>query len=68
MKKFIYVTVALMLMLICIGCVATMTPEQRRELYDSKGYYNLTEGVGTRPFVGGSDNLDVRGQWTAATW
>ena len=68
MKKFIYVAVALMLMLICIGCVATMTPEQRRELYDSQGYSNLTGGVGNKPFVGSPDNPEARGQWTAATW
>ena len=45
MKKFIYVTVALMLMLIFIGCVAPMTPEQRKELYESREINNLTEGV-----------------------
>jgi len=46
MKKFIYVTVALMLVLILIGCFATMTPEQRKETYD------LRKEVGEEPFVG----------------
>ena len=68
MKKSMYVTLALMLTLIFIGCGATMTPEQRRELYDSKGYYNLTKEVGGKPFVGRPDNLNVRGQWTTDTW
>jgi len=34
MKKFIYITVSFMLMLMLIGCFATMTPEQRKETYD----------------------------------
>ncbi len=68
MKKFIYVTVALMLMLIFIGCMATMTPEQRKERYDSRETYNLTEGVGNKPFVGSPNNLDARGQFSVLTW
>jgi len=68
MKKSIYVTVALMLMLIFIGCVATMTPEERKELYDSRESYNLTEGVGNKPFVGSPNNLDARGQLQILTW
>jgi len=67
MKKFIYITVAFMLMLIFIGC-ATMTPEQRKELYDSREIYNLTEGVGNKPFVGSPNNLDARGQLPILTW
>ena len=67
MKKFIYITVAFMLMLIFIGC-ATMTPEQRKELYDSREIYNLTEGVGNKPFVGSPNNLDARGQFSIFTW
>jgi len=35
MKKFIYVTVAFMLMLVFIGC-ATTTPDQRKETYDMR--------------------------------
>ena len=62
MIKFIYVTVALMLMLIFIGCVATMTPEQRKETY------NLTEEVGNKPFVGSPNTMDVRGQFAVLTW
>jgi hypothetical protein len=48
MKKFIFIIVAFMLMLIFIGCFATMTPEQRKELYDMRG------SVGNSPFVGES--------------
>ena len=47
MKKFIYIIVAFMLMLIFIGCFATMTPEQRKETYDMRG------SVGNSPFGGG---------------
>jgi len=68
MKKFIYVTVALMLLLMFIGCVATMTPEQRKERYDSREINNLTEGVGNKPFVGSPNNLDARGQLQILTW
>jgi uncharacterized alpha/beta hydrolase family protein len=46
MKKFISITVVFMLMLIFIGCFATMTPEQRKERYD------LRKDVGEEPFVG----------------
>jgi hypothetical protein len=54
MKKFIYITVAFMLMLVFIGC-ATMTPEERKEKYD------LRKDVGNSQFVGSSNNLDARG-------
>jgi len=67
-KKFIYVIGALMLMSIFFGCEATMTPEQRRELYDSRESYNLTEGVGNKPFVGSPNNVDARGQLTILAW
>ncbi len=51
MKKIIYIiTVAFMLMLIFIGCYATMTPEQRKEMYDMRAT------VGNSPFVGGSSS------------
>ena len=53
MKKFIYITVAFMLMLIFIGCATT--PEQRKETYD------LRKDVGNSQFVGTSNNLDARG-------
>jgi len=46
MKKFIYITVALMLMSIFIGCAATMTQEQRKETYD------MRKSVGESTFVG----------------
>jgi len=46
MIRLIFITVVLMLILIVIGCFATMTPEQRKETYD------LRESVGTSQFVG----------------
>jgi hypothetical protein len=45
MKRFIYITVVLMFMLIFIGC-ATTTSEQRQEGSD------LASSVGTKSFVG----------------
>jgi len=54
MKKFIYITVAFMVMLVFIGC-ATVTPEERKERYD------LRKDVGNSQFVGSSNNLDARG-------
>jgi len=54
MKKFIYITVAFMVMLVFIGC-ATMTPEERKERYD------LRKDVGNSQFVGSSNNLDAKG-------
>jgi hypothetical protein len=47
LKKFIYIAVAFMLMLIFLGCSATMT-EQRKETYDMRG------NVGNKPFAAGS--------------
>jgi hypothetical protein len=54
MKKFIYITVSSMLMLIFTGCFATMTPEQHKETYD------LRKNMGNAPFVG--DHYD-RDEW-----
>jgi hypothetical protein len=54
MKKFIYITVAFMVVLVFIGCAA-MTPEERKETYD------LRKDVGNSQFVGSSNNLDARG-------
>jgi hypothetical protein len=48
MKRLIYFIVAFMLMLIIIGCFATMTPEQRKETYD------MRQHVGSSTFVGDS--------------
>ena len=62
MKKFICIAVAFMLMLIFIGCSATMTPEQRKETYDLRG------SVGNQPFVGDPNNLDARGMFKGAWW
>ncbi|HUL21380.1 MAG TPA: hypothetical protein VLZ10_07990 [Thermodesulfobacteriota bacterium] len=53
MKKFIYITVVFMLMLISIGCATT--PEQRKETYD------MRKDVGNSQFVGSSNNLDAKG-------
>jgi hypothetical protein len=44
-----------MLMLIFIGCFATMTPEQRKETYD------MRESVGNKPFVGGFSGYNYTG-------
>ena len=60
MKKFIYITVAFMLMLIFIGCATT--PEQRKESYD------LSKDVGNSQFVGSSNNLDARGMMKGGWW
>ena len=68
MNRFIFMTVSIILLLIFIGCAGTMTPEQRREYYDSREMYNLTEGVGNKPFVGSPNNVDARGQLTILTW
>ena len=61
MKKFIYITVAFMVMLVFIGC-ATMTPEERKETYD------LRKDVGNSQFVGSSNNLDARGMMPHLTY
>jgi len=53
MKKFIYITVAFMLMLIFIGCATT--PEQRKDTYD------LRKDVGNSQFVGSTTNRDAVG-------
>ncbi len=53
MKKFICIAVAFMLMLIFIGCSATMTPEERKELYEGRGGgSDLSGSVGNMPLVG----------------
>jgi len=60
MKKFICIAVAFMLMLMFIGCFATMTPEQRKDTYD------LREHWGNEDFVGNPNiNLDARGMMKA---
>jgi hypothetical protein len=62
MKKFIYVTVAFMLMFVFIGC-ATMTPEERQETYD------LRKDVGDSQFVGNTDrNFDAHGMMKSGWW
>ncbi len=61
MKKFIYITVAFVLMLVFIGCAA-MTPEERKESYD------LRKDVGNSQFVGSSNNLDARGMMPMLTY
>ncbi len=61
MKKLICIAVALMLMLIFIGCSATMSQEQRKELYEDRKESDLRGSVGNQPFVGDPNNLDARG-------
>ncbi len=53
MKKFIYITVVFMLMLIFIGCATTS--EQRKDTYD------MRKDVGNSQFVGSTRNLDAKG-------
>jgi len=65
-KKSICIAVAFMLMLIFIGCSATMTPEQRKELYEERKETDLRSSVGNQPFVGDPNNLDARGMMKAS--
>jgi cbb3-type cytochrome oxidase subunit 3 len=58
MKKFIFIIVAFMLMLIFIGCFATMTPEQRKETFDMRA------SVGNAAFVGDHYDRDQFGNIT----
>jgi hypothetical protein len=67
MKKFIYATAALTLILIFIRCAGTMTPEQRKEGHDSREIYSLKGEVGNKPFVGSPSTMDVRGQFSILT-
>ncbi len=60
MKKSICITFALILMSILVGCSATMTPEERKELYTERKGSDLKQTVGYQPFVGGN-SLDSRG-------
>ncbi|HVP79415.1 MAG TPA: hypothetical protein VMV04_16135 [Thermodesulfobacteriota bacterium] len=60
MKKFIYITVAFMLLLMFIGCATT--PEQRKETYD------MRKDVGNSQFVGSSKNLDAKGLMPMLTY
>ncbi len=53
MKKFIYITVAIMLVAIFSGCATT--PEQRKDTYD------MRKDVGNSQFVGSPKNLDAQG-------
>ena len=48
------IIVGFILMLLFIGCFATMTPEQRKETYD------MRNSVGNSPFVGNADSPGVR--------
>ncbi len=60
MKKFICITFVIMLISILVGCSATMTPEERKELYTERKGPDLRGTVGYQPFVGGN-SLDSRG-------
>jgi hypothetical protein len=61
MKRFISITVVLMLMVIVIGCFATMSSEERKETYD------MRKDVGSSQFVGATSpdsramNVQMRG-------
>jgi hypothetical protein len=54
MKKFIYITVAFILMLISIGCATLM--------------YDPRKDVGNSQFVGSSNNLDARDMMKGKWW
>jgi hypothetical protein len=58
MKKFIYIMVAFMLMLILSGCATTA--EQRKELYNQRDTVDLKNEVGNSQFVG-AGGLDANG-------
>jgi hypothetical protein len=58
MKRFVYITMGLMLMSLFIGCAATMTPEERKETYD------MRKTVGNSPFVG-VPSAGASGDWRA---
>ena len=45
MKRFVYITMGLMLISLFIGCFATMSSEERKEAYDMRN-------VGNSAFVG----------------
>jgi len=57
MKKFIYITVASILMAMFIGC---RTAEQRKELYEQRDTIDLRNEVGPQDFVG-AGGLDANG-------
>jgi len=65
MKRFIYLTVVLMIGFICFGC-SGMSAEERKE-FRKEGRYDLrTAGYGDYPFVGGSSREAqglARGGW-----
>jgi hypothetical protein len=45
MKRFVYITLGLMLISLFIGCFGTMSSEERKATYDLRN-------VGNSPFVG----------------
>jgi hypothetical protein len=52
-KSLISLILFLMMVFIVIGCSTTMTPEQRKELYQEReGRSDLSSTVGRSPFVG----------------
>jgi hypothetical protein len=58
MKRLICIIVGFILMLIFIGCFATMTPEQRKETFDMRA------SVGNAAFVGDHYDRDQFGNIT----
>ena len=67
MKKFIYIMVTFLLMLILSGCATT--PEQRKEIYEQRVTSDLPTSVGNTQFVGSSsqmssaDRMSITGMW-----
>ena len=64
MKRFIYLTLVLMIILISLGCAATVPETTQNPAAGSQG---LVTTVGNRPFVGDSSRgtLDLNG-WNPA--
>ena len=64
MKRFIYLTLVLMIILISLGCAATV-PETTANAAEGTG--SLVSTVGNKPFVGDSSRgtLDLNG-WNPA--
>jgi hypothetical protein len=54
MKRFMTLILFLMIVFTVIGCFATMSPEERKELYD------LQKSVGDKPWVGSFESPEAR--------
>jgi hypothetical protein len=64
MKRFIYLTLVLMIILISLGCAATVPETTQNPAAGSQG---LVSTVGSKPFIGDSSRgtLDLNG-WNPA--